>query len=424
VTKNILAAEGKNKIWNIGYRIQNSEKDITSAFCCGRYQRQKNKFGFLNGSIGESMQASVNNSMPESESHYLTDVQTLPASARLVIYGTGGLASVLHQRLKAERPDVEVVVFLDSFRQGNYQGRPMLKPDAFFTDPPPIDLYVIASHLWANEIEATLNRYHAIPQVISMILPQRYSYLYLSAEQYRTEEKKIESLLATKKDQELWCIIMGCLRRKNPAAMMDWYQKNPGIPYMHQVSLKEGDVVIEGGVFDGSNSREFSRRIGKGGRIYGFDPNGDDFVRARNRHGAPTENVEIIRKALWSHSQNIYVQKIGAGTRVSEQKGDSVDEIVAITIDDFVAERNLRKIDLIKMDVEGAEQAALVGGMTSIQRLRPQLAISIYHSVEDLFQIPLQLSKHLRNYNFYLFAYSPSLGDIVLFAVPQERAAD
>lgn len=368
------------------------------------------------------MPASLKSSPTESELHYLIDVQTLPPKTRLVIYGTGGLGAALHQRLKAERPDIEIVTFLDSFRQGTYQGRPMVKPDIFFADSSQdVDLYVIASHLWADEITATLKHYQATPVAVSMILPQRYTYLYLDVEQYRSEEKEIENILSSRQDSDLWRIIMGCLRQGNPGAMIDWYRQHPGIPYMHQVALAEGDVVIEGGVFDGSNSREFSRLVGRSGHIYGFDPNGDDFVKARNRHGETAENVEIVRKALWSHSKNIYVQKIGAGTKVNENKNDGAEEIAAISIDDFVAERGLTRIDLIKMDVEGAEQMALAGGMASIQRFRPQLAISIYHSKDDLFQIPLSLARQLTNYRFHLFAYSPSLGDIVFFAVPEEK---
>ena len=368
------------------------------------------------------MPASLKKSISESEPHYLTNLQNLPSKARLVIYGTGGLASALYQRLKTERPDVEIVTFLDSFRQGNYQGRPMVKPDVFFANPPQIDLCVVASHLWADEMMTTLAQYQVAPITISMILPQRYAYLYLDAEQYRSEEKEVETLLATKEDRNFWRVIMGCLRQKNPSAMIEWYRHHPGIPYTHQISLTEGDVVIEGGVFDGSNSREFARQIGKKGRVYGFDPNGDDFVRARKRQELLPDNVEIIRKALWSSSKKIYVQKIGAGTRVSDNKSGNGDEVAAVSIDDFVVERGLTRIDLIKMDVEGAEQAALTGGMTSIQQLRPQLAISIYHSVEDLFQIPLKLSRQLCHYNFHLFAYSPSLGDIVFFCHTERKS--
>ena len=40
------------------------------------------------------------------------------------------------------------------------------------------------------------------------------------------------------------------------------------------------------------------------------------------------------------------------------------------------------------MDIEGAELPALKGAERSIKRYRPNLAISIYHSLDDFLDIP------------------------------------
>jgi len=354
---------------------------------------------------------------------YLHDVHSLPAHARIVIYGAGGLAHALCRRLAKERPDVVILAFLDSYRQGTFRDRPLWRPETFFAEPVEVDLYIIASHLWAEEMAAVLARHRAAPRFVSLIVPtEHYAYLHLEPGRYNAEEAAVEKILHDEHDRRLWRTVMGCARRHDPGAMARWYLEHPGTPYLYRVRLAEGDVVIEGGVYDGSNSIEFAARVGASGKVYGFDPAGDQVMKNRRpeelkRHA----NIEIIRKALWNKPGEVALRHSGAGTRVSDGDDGGENRIEAVSIDHFVRERQLERLDLIKMDIEGAEQKALQGGMESILRFRPQLAICIYHSQDDLFNIPLRLAATLPRYRFHLHSYSPSLGDLVFYGIPEER---
>lgn len=53
-------------------------------------------------------------------------------------------------------------------------------------------------------------------------------------------------------------------------------------------------------------------------------------------------------------------------------------EVEVITIDDFINEHGLNKIDFIKIDVEGLEKEVLKGGINSFQKLKPDLFVEIY----------------------------------------------
>jgi FkbM family methyltransferase len=57
---------------------------------------------------------------------------------------------------------------------------------------------------------------------------------------------------------------------------------------------------------------------------------------------------------------------------------------------------------LIKMDIEGAELAALRGAERSLRSHRPGLAIAIYHKPEDLWEIPLWLAERKLGYRMYV----------------------
>jgi hypothetical protein len=58
------------------------------------------------------------------------------------------------------------------------------------------------------------------------------------------------------------------------------------------------------------------------------------------------------------------------------------------TIDKIVAELKLPRVDLIKMDVEGAERQALKGAGATIRKFKPKLAIAAEHLPDDPVVIP------------------------------------
>ena len=85
-----------------------------------------------------------------------------------------------------------------------------------------------------------------------------------------------------------------------------------------------------------------------------------------------------------------------------------------VRLDDIVGE----EVTYIKMDIEGMELDALKGAEALITKYKPKLAISIYHKMEDIVEIP----NHIRNmnlgYRFYLRHYWNCNGtDTILFAL-------
>lgn len=69
----------------------------------------------------------------------------------------------------------------------------------------------------------------------------------------------------------------------------------------------------------------------------------------------------------------------------------AVDAAMADTVPDF-----------IKIDVEGAERPTLMGCKDILKKHAPDLAISLYHRSEDLYDLPLLLHSLNPNYRMYL----------------------
>lgn len=54
---------------------------------------------------------------------------------------------------------------------------------------------------------------------------------------------------------------------------------------------------------------------------------------------------------------------------------------------------------------------------------RPQLAISVYHRPEHMWELPLELMRSLTGYDFHLRHYSFGRWECVLYAVPKPGTA-
>jgi hypothetical protein len=70
---------------------------------------------------------------------------------------------------------------------------------------------------------------------------------------------------------------------------------------------------------------------------------------------------------------------------------------------------------MIKMDIEGAERDALRGAENLIRRMKPDLAVCVYHYVSDYWEIPLLLAEFNPGYAFYLRAHSSCTMETVLY---------
>ena len=93
--------------------------------------------------------------------------------------------------------------------------------------------------------------------------------------------------------------------------------------------------------------------------------------------------------------------------------------VQTITIDDFVGQNSIEKIDFLKMDIEGAEPKALEGAMQTIIKYKPKLAISIYHSLDDFINIPKWIDELNLGYKFFLGHHTLHLEETILYATTE-----
>lgn len=74
---------------------------------------------------------------------------------------------------------------------------------------------------------------------------------------------------------------------------------------------------------------------------------------------------------------------------------------------------------LIKMDIEGAEPAALRGAEQTIRRYQPALAISLYHAPDHLWEIPLWIAGLGLDYRMHMRGHAYNGFELVLYCLPR-----
>ena len=62
---------------------------------------------------------------------------------------------------------------------------------------------------------------------------------------------------------------------------------------------------------------------------------------------------------------------------------ENIESVETITIDDFVRENNLSRVDFIKSDIEGFERNLLKGAKETLKNFAPKLALCTYHLPDD-----------------------------------------
>jgi FkbM family methyltransferase len=151
------------------------------------------------------------------------------------------------------------------------------------------------------------------------------------------------------------------------------------------VRVKQGDVVIDVGAWAGDFS---AYAVSKGARCYAFEPVNKTFAMLCETSELNAGNIHPIQKGLGSKEceVNITISETNSGENSMVIKNDHFlkeEKIAVTTLDQFVAENNLSKIDFIKVDIEGAERDMLKGATQVLKTFAPKLAICTYHLPDD-----------------------------------------
>ena len=172
------------------------------------------------------------------------------------------------------------------------------------------------------------------------------------------------------------------------------------------IKPEEGDFIIDGGACVGDTSLILANDVGESGRIFSFEfvpHNIENFQKNIDMNPNLKNRVHITEKALSEYSnETLYFSDGGSGTSVTDIYDVDSLKVKTITIDDFVKQNNIKKIDMIKLDIEGSELSCLKGSLNTIKQFKPKLAICVYHKPEDIYDIPAYIKSIMPKYKIFL----------------------
>jgi len=128
-------------------------------------------------------------------------------------------------------------------------------------------------------------------------------------------------------------------------------------------AIKPGMLVVDGGANMGGYSLLASRRTGDSGRVFSFEPDPNNFRRLSARL-AKYRNVQPVQRAIAAKSGEslLFLDTFHAGhTLVDGRVSENGIRVAVTSLDDFVREHGLPGLDVVKLDIEGAELLALDG---------------------------------------------------------------
>ena len=79
---------------------------------------------------------------------------------------------------------------------------------------------------------------------------------------------------------------------------------------------------------------------------------------------------------------SIFSENSGANSTVIT-RGSVNEKISVTTLDKFVEENRLERVDFIKADIEGSEREMLKGAANVLKTFAPKLAVCTYHLPDD-----------------------------------------
>lgn len=142
--------------------------------------------------------------------------------------------------------------------------------------------------------------------------------------------------------------------------------------YLHGYVPRPGDVVVDVGAGAGWETLTFARLVGQEGHVVAVEAHPSTFAllermcRANRLGNVTTINVAVAdRSALLTMtdlSSNL------ANTVIGDGGGDIT--VPARTLDEVLAEAEVSRVDLLKMNIEGAEGLAIAGMERAIHQTR------------------------------------------------------
>jgi len=157
------------------------------------------------------------------------------------------------------------------------------------------------------------------------------------------------------------------------------------VPYFAAIRNRSIVSVVDAGASTGAFSVAIAG-LYPAATVYAFEPAARNriLIERNARLNGLANRIRVIPCGLWDQEAHLTFRTHGAISSFEKVssigKGYSFNEIVPVMrLDHWVHEAKIDRLDLVKMDIEGAEIEALIGAEQTLRVLKPDLLVQAYH---------------------------------------------
>jgi FkbM family methyltransferase len=144
--------------------------------------------------------------------------------------------------------------------------------------------------------------------------------------------------------------------------------------WYHVYRPRAGDVIVDIGAGCGEDVFGFSRSVGPSGRVWAIEAHPVSFsvLELFCSHNG-LSNVSALNVACVEKSEQLQIESLPNWQTNYVRPGEpSINShpVAGVTLDSICEDRNIGRIDFLKMNIEGCERLALPGCRLALQRTR------------------------------------------------------
>ena len=201
----------------------------------------------------------------------------------------------------------------------------------------------------------------------------------------------------------------------NSPAFQSFLKNNPHergeVKFLESIA-NEGMNAIDVGGHIGITTVAIAKKVGKRGLVYSFEPVPEYFdILKKNLSANNLENAEAFQLAVSDQVGTIDLYQRGGSSGIIPAQGAKNFKANTSTIDRFLNDQKVERIDLINMDCEGSEFSVLKGAKESLRKNKLRIFCEIHHDfLKRLGQSAQHVVQYLQKLGYEV--HSVSLDDL------------
>lgn len=179
--------------------------------------------------------------------------------------------------------------------------------------------------------------------------------------------------------------------------------------------INDGMKVVDIGANIGYFTLLFSKWVGQNGKVYSFEPELSNFdLLKKNINANNFSNIIFHKKAISNYDGDVslYLSEKNIGDHrlfnfqaLNDNYSRKSIKVECSKLDSIISEKD--KIDLIKMDIQGAEFLALDGMQETLNKNRDILLLTEFwpYAIEKSGHSPEEFLEKLKQFSFEIFVF-------------------